>query len=203
MLRKLSLVAALSGAAILAFAASAAGADESCQAFRAITPLTFDSKAGFFVGAVYATLGEEVLIGKSLANDAAPTTTCDGVSCQDSGGRWRIDFGKGDTLTIELQAAVYNIPGGFGMYHATEKVVGGTGRFEKAHGLLFEKGPEVAWLDEKGDLQAQYVGEIGGSICGVARSVAPATLEQPQRKTTLPNWVLPFQRQRLSPGMRN
>jgi hypothetical protein len=182
--------------AIAALVTASAGlAQDTCQTFRAAMPLAYDNRLASYVGPVYALLGDEMLIGKAVPGDTPTTTTCDSVSCQDRGGTTRFIFraaglmDKGDSLTIELFTAVYTLPGGFGIYHATEKAAGGTGRFEKATGLMFESGPYVAWMDDKGEIQAQYMGEIGGSLCGVkpATHATTAAVMSPVRELLSPS----------------
>jgi hypothetical protein len=179
-------------ATLLVLAVPAARAQDNCQAFRAIVPMTFNISTGWS-GPVYAVMGAEVLLGKS-SGDVPPQTVCDAVSCRDTGARSRMDFGgsslmnPGDTLTLELQTAQYALPDGYAMYHAVWKIVGGTGRFAHASGVLFEAGPFVAWMDSKDVPQGSYLGEIDGTVCGAT----------PHKNTA----VLPFYRLQFSPSGR-
>ena len=196
------MAASVAMAAVFTMAASGAEPEKNCQQFRAMSSNVFDNKKGVYSGPLWAQLGDEVLIGKILPSDAPPVTTCDAVFCQDTGFKMTLDFGKGDRLTMETPHAVYNMPGGLGWYYSTAKVIAGTGRFAKATGLLFEQGPFIAWMDEKGEIQAQYNGETGGSICGVEPQSKAATLTSPEPTTAFKQKVSSFQKQRLTPSAR-
>lgn len=194
-------------AAALVLSAPAIRAQDNCQSFRAIIPLTFDINAGWG-GPVYAVMGSEVLTGK-WSTDVPPSTTCTAISCQDTGGRSRIDFGGiglfkpgGDTVAIELQTASYALPDGFATYRAMWKIVGGTGRFEEAVGVGFESGPFVAWVDTKEVPQGQYIGEIAADICGVKppSNAQPTTSAKPLAGSRVP--ASPFYPGRFSPSVR-
>jgi hypothetical protein len=193
-------------ATLLVLAAPAARAQDNCQSFRAIVPMTFNINTGWS-GPVYAVMGAEVLIGKS-SGDVPPQTTCDAVSCRDTGARSRMDFGgsglmnPGDTLTMELQTAQYGLPDGYGAYHAMWKIVGGTGRFAHASGVVFEAGPFVAWMDNKGAPQGSYLGETEGTVCGVAPHKNTAADPSPKPLTSTPAAVLPFYQRQFSPSGR-
>jgi hypothetical protein len=193
-------------AALLVLSAPAVRAQDNCQSFRAIIPLTFDINAGW-AGPVYAVIGSEVLIGK-WSMDAAPQTSCGAASCQDAGGQSRIDFGgsglfnPGDTVTVELQTAMYNLPDGFGVYRAMWKIVGGTGRFTQASGVGFESGPFVAWVDAKNIPQGQYIGEISADICGVKPPKNPQAMFSGKPQASIPAPAFPFYLRQYSPSVR-
>ena len=202
MLKRLSI--GVAAVALLAAPALEAQAQTGCVELRGISQLTYDPKVASYAGPVWLAIGDELLIGKNLPNDEPPATVCDDMSCQDSGGKWRLDFGKGDTLAIQAQIATYSLPGGgVGMYYGTERIVGGTGRFQHATGKLFEKGPFAAWIDAKGELQAQYSGETGGSICGVPPRKAAAVAEPaPKAVQSVSPAVTGYRLQQVSPGLR-
>jgi hypothetical protein len=168
--------------------------------------MTFDINTGWS-GPVYAVMGAEVLIGKS-AGDVPPQTSCDAVSCRDTGARSRMDFGgsglmnPGDTLTLELQTAQYALPDGYATYHAMWKIVGGTGRFTHASGVAFEAGPFVAWVDDKGIPQGRYTGAIDGAICGAAPHKNTAVDSSPKPLTSTPAAASPFGLRQFSPSGR-
>lgn len=196
--------AAVALAALLVLSAPAIRAQDNCQSFRAISPLTFDINTGWG-GPVYAMIGNELLIGKWIT-EVPPQTSCDAVACQDTVSRTRIDFGgsglmnPGDTVIIELQTAQYPIPDGYATYHATWKIVGGTGRFAQASGVGFENGPFVAWVDAKNIPQGQYIGRVDADICGVKPPANP--LAQPSAKTVTGTAVFPYYLRQLSPSVR-
>jgi hypothetical protein len=192
--------------ALLVLAAPATRAQNNCQSFRTISPLTFDLNAGWG-GPVYAVMGSEVLIGKS-SSEVPPQTTCGAASCQDTGGRSRMDFGgsglmnPGDSVTFELQMALYNLPDGFGTYRAVWKIVGGTGRFAQASGVAFESGPFVAWVDSKGIPKGQYIGELSADICGVKPPKNPQALSADKPLVGIPAAAFPSYLTQLSPSVR-
>jgi hypothetical protein len=177
MSQRITLKATITLAALIVLPAPSVRAQDNCQSFRAVIPLTFDINAGW-TGPVYAVMGSEILIGK-WSIDVPPQTSCSTASCQDTVGRSRIDFGgsglmnPGDTITVELQMATYDLPDGFGTYRAMWKIVGGTGRFAQVSGVGFESGPFVAWMDAKDIPQGKYIGEISAEMCGVRPATNP------------------------------
>jgi len=206
MLQRIITRASVTLAAMLVLSAPAIHAQNNCQSFRAIMPLTFDINAGWG-GPVYAVMGTEVLTGK-WSTDVPPQTTCSESSCQDSASRSRIDFGgaglfkpAGDTVTIDLQLAAYTLPDGYGMYRAMWKIAGGTGRFEDASGAGFESGPFVAWADANNVPKGQYIGEVAADICGV-KPPNPQTTSAAKPLTGSPASTSRFDLRRLSPSVR-
>src|SRR5690242_18616054 len=81
-----------------------ARAQEPCQQFRAATPLVWDNKVQAYTGPVYVMIGDEMLVGRAAPGLTPTTTTCDDITCQDSGGtvtfvfREGRLFDKGDTI---------------------------------------------------------------------------------------------------------
>jgi hypothetical protein len=193
-------------AALLAVAVPVTRAQENCQSFRAILPMTLDINTGYS-GTVYAVMGTEVLIGKSLPG-VPPQTSCDAVSCRDTAARGRFDFGgsglmnPGDTLTIEVQTAQYSLPGGYGTYNSMWKIVEGTGRFAQASGILFEWGPYVAWVDDKNIPQSTYIGEIEGTVCGAKPQKNASAQSSAKPLTSIPASAFQFYQRQLSPSVR-
>lgn len=192
-------------AALLVLAAPVIAAEDNCQSFQAIIPLTFDVNAGW-AGPVYAVMGSEVLIGK-WSTDVAPQTSCDAASCQDTGGRSRMDFGgsslfnPGDTVTVELETALYDLPDGYGTYRAVWKIVGGTGRFAQVSGVGFESGPFAAWADAKDVPQGQYLGAIRADLCGV-KPKNPQAPSSAKPLASIPAPALRLYLRQLSPSVR-
>jgi hypothetical protein len=193
-------------ATLFVAAAPVTRAQDNCQSFQAIVPMTFDVNAGWS-GAVYAVMGSEVLIGKS-STDVAPHTSCDAISCRDTGARSRMDFGgsglmnPGDTLSLELQTAQYPVPNGYAVYHAAWKIVGGTGRFSQASGFVFETGPFVAWVDDKNIPQGRYMGQIDGAVCAAKPPQNASAFSSVKPLTSIPPAALAFYRRLLSPSGR-
>jgi hypothetical protein len=141
---------------------------KTCQEFRSLSQQTFDNAVGGYSGPAFAVLDGEVLIDPaSIPFVIPPTTSCNGRTCTDRDAQYRLNFGNGDTLTYETIVATYPQPPTFGTYRSTNRIVGGTGRFQNATGTLLEYGPFLAWIDAQGQLQARYSGEITGKICGV------------------------------------
>ena len=192
---------------LLVLTAPVTRAQDNCQAFQAIMPMTLDINIGWS-GPVYAVMGTEVLIGKWFTGVPAQTT-CDAVSCQDTGSRSSIDFGgsglmnPGNTLTIELQTAQYPVTDVYGTYRAVWKIVGGTGRFAQASGTAFEVGPFVVWDVDKAAPQGRYTGEVDGGICGAKPNKTAPSLSSAKPVTSTPATVLPFYLRQLSPSRRN
>ncbi len=193
-------------AALLVLAAPVTRAQNNCQSFRALLPLTYDNNTGWS-GPVYAMIGSEVLIGKWIT-EVPPQTSCDAVACQDTASRSRIDFGgsglmnPGDNLVIELQTAQYAIPEGYAVYHAMWKIVGGTNRFAQASGAGFENGPFLAWMDAKNIPQGQYNGEVEADICGVKPATNPQATSSGKPPAGMPASIRAFFSRQFSPSVR-
>ena len=142
-------------------------AQEKCQEFRAMSQ--WIAANGPFGGPVYAMLDGRVLIDPAPQWLEFASEICNGSACHGTGGKLLLNFGNGDTLTLEGQHGVYTpaympVPA-IGIYHVTFKVVAGTGRFLGASGLIVQSGPWVAWIDEKG-FNGRFSGELNGTICG-------------------------------------
>ena len=193
-------------AALLVLAAPVTRAQNNCQSFRALLPLTYNDNTGWG-GPVYAMIDSEVLIGK-WTTEVPPQTSCDGVACQDTASRSRIDFGgsglmnPGDTLVIELQTAQYPIPDGYAVYHAMWKIVGGTDRFAEASGVGFENGPFLAWMDAKNIPQGQYNGEVEADICRVKPATNPQATSSRKPLASMPASARAFFSRQFSPSVR-
>jgi hypothetical protein len=160
----------LLGAAALAagLALTPLPAQQACLEYNAVSPMALEDPAKGYTGPTYAKLGDEVLIdkGDGIPTLVPPTTTCQDGVCAEWGARMKTDFGNGDTITIEVIMAVYDTPPVFGMYRGWNRIVEGTGRFEKATGTLYDSGPFFAWIDDKG-IHSRFNGKTTGKICGV------------------------------------
>lgn len=206
MSQRIIVKASVTLAGLLVLAAPVIRAQDNCQSFRLILPLTLDINTGWS-GPVYGVMGTEALIGK-WSDLVPPQTSCDTVSCQSTAARSLIDFGgrglmnPGDTVTIEVQAAQYPLPAGYGTYHATWKIVGGTGRFTNATGMAFESGPFVAWFDDKNIPQTQYNGDVDGGICGVKPRPNPSGQLSVRPMPSTPAAVSPWYPRQVIPGIR-
>jgi hypothetical protein len=145
-------------------------AQAACQDFRALSQQVLDMAFGGYIGPTFATLGNETLVdaGAPRSPVRPPTTVCGGGMCTEVNAQYLYDFGDGDTLILEVLSGSYEEPPAFGTYRAVNKAVGGTGRFKDATGIVVEFGPFFAWIDDKGEFQSRYNGELVGKICGVA-----------------------------------
>lgn len=164
-MRKSFLLAMLLGAILLGLS-QVATAQTSCQSFQAMSQWT----AGVtpFSGPMYAFFGGEMLIDENAHWTEFSQEKCNGATCQGTGGKLLLNFGNNDTLTLTVQHGVYipdytTVPG-FGTWRATMRIVAGTGRFEKATGLIVSIGPWATWLDENG-WHGRFSGELTGTVC--------------------------------------
>ena len=141
----------------------------ACQDFRAIMQQVLDMAFGGYVGPTFAALGTETLVDSGAPRSPVrpPTTVCEGGVCTETNAQYLYDFGNGDTLILEVLSGSYEEPPVFGTYRAVNKAVGGTGRFKDATGIVVEFGPFFAWIDDKGEFQSRYSGELVGRLCSV------------------------------------
>jgi hypothetical protein len=143
-----------------------AQAQTRCQEFRALSQWTAGPHP--FSGPMYALFGGEMLIDDNAHWVEFAQETCNGATCQGTGGKLLLNFGNGDTFTLTVQHGVYvpaytTVPG-FGTWRATMRIVAGTGRFASATGLIVSTGPWAVWIDQTG-FHARFSGELTGMIC--------------------------------------
>jgi hypothetical protein len=146
-------------------------AQDPCQAFHAVLqeelPTDIQLRPGdTWGGGVYATLGQEVLLGLTSGNDG--TQSIPGTTIISKGGSYKYDFGGGNTFTAEANTSPAQLlPHGpfFGKFRNSQRITEGEGRFQYASGNLELSGPFIIY--SFAPLHGRFNGEVSGNICGV------------------------------------
>jgi hypothetical protein len=164
-MRKTIYVAAL--IAITVLVCPAVGrAQATCSEFQAL--VQWAAGPAPFSGPGYATFRGETLIDENAHWAEFTTETCNAGICLAKGGKLLLDFGNGDSLTLTLKHGVYTpsymtLPG-FGTWQTTLGIIGGTGRFVDASGVLTGGGPWTVWIDMLG-FHGRFNGHWKGNLC--------------------------------------
>lgn len=141
-------------------------AQSTCAPFEAI--MQWGAGPDPFHGPAYAIFDGEAFIDEDANWLEFATETCNAGTCLSRGGRLLLDFGSGDSLTVTVQhgtyTPAYTNPPLFGVWHSVFRILEGTGRFERASGVLAGAGPWVSWIDETG-FHARFNGQVGGNVC--------------------------------------
>ncbi len=125
-----------------------------------------------FEGPLYAVLDGKTLIDEHatwVEWEGSVNETCTPAACSLKGGKLLLTFGDNDTLTLTIKMGVYtptlyNKAVAFCNWHATYEVVGGTGRFSGASGLLIAQGIWTIWYTPDWRFHGRSNFEFTGTI---------------------------------------
>lgn len=170
-------IALLFGAAVAVFLLPAltpqTRAQDGCEPFHAILQLKLPGDMPLrpgdtWGGEVYATLGQEVLLGLASGNDGPQKQTGTTTLLLFTGGTYKFDLGGGNTFTAQANTSTAPLlPKGpfFGTFRNSVRITEGEGRFRFASGNLVQSGPFLVYSFDP--LHGRFNGEVTGNICGV------------------------------------